>query len=321
MRSLKLFTLSILIAALGFAAKAQTPVELHITHMLNGSTFAFNTTAQNNLGNDFNVSRLEYYVSKISITHDGGSTTDIPDVYILANGSQDVVANLGSRNITNVESVSFYIGVDTPNNHADPSAQPNGHPLAPKFPSMHWGWTAGYRFVAMEGNSGTGLAQAYEIHALGDQNYFKVTVAVNPVTQGGKIIIPVNADYAAALRGIDVSSGVITHGDANEAATLLQNFRDYVFYPGHPVSVNNTQKSNVAVSIFPNPSTGNANIVLGTTDAADVQIVDVQGRIISTQHKAAGQNFVSINIAQAGLYFVKVTTADGTSNLQKLQVL
>lgn len=321
MRSLRLFTLSILVAVFGFAAKAQTPVELHITHMLSGNRFAFYTSASNNLGNNFNVTRIEYYISNISVTHDGGNVTNIKDLFILADGSQDVTADLGNLNVTNVESISFYIGVYGSVNHDDPSTFPSGHPLAPKLPSMHWGWAAGYRFIAMEGSSGTSLSHPYQVHALGDLNCVKTTVNVNPVAQGGKIIIPINADYTAALTNIDVSAGLIIHGETDEAAVMINNFQNRVFYPGHPVSVSNTQKTDVAVSIFPNPSTGNANIVLGTTDAADVQIVDVQGRIVSTQHKAAGQNFVSINIAQAGLYFVKVTTKDGASNVQKLQVL
>lgn len=320
MRSLKLFTLSILLVALGFTANAQTPVELHITHKLSGNAFAYNTSAQNNLGNDFNVSRLEYYISKISITHDGGMVTDVPNHYILADGGQDVMEALGSYNITNVESVSFHIGVDTPINHADPSLQPSGHPLAPKSPSMHWGWASGYRFVAMEGMAGPSLGQKYEIHALGDQNYFKVTVTVAGINQGGKIIIPVNADYSEALKDINVSSGVIMHGDANESLTLLQNFRDNVFFPGHPVSVANAQKAATQVSVFPNPSNGTVNINAGNA-AADIQVTDVQGRTVATQPKATGVSNITLKLNNAGLYFVKVTTADGTTSVQKLQVL
>lgn len=320
MRSLKLFTLSILLVALGFTVKAQTPVELHITHKLSGNPFAFNMATQNNLGNDFNVTRLEYYISKISITHDGGMVTDVPNHYILADGSQNVTDALGSYNITSVESVSFHIGVDTPINHEDPSLQASGHPLAPKSPSMHWGWQAGYRFVALEGNAGTSLAQVFQIHALGDQNYFKVTVNVAGINQGGKIIIPVNADYTQAIKDIDVSSGIFSHGDVDEAVTLLQNFRDNVFYAGHPVSVANAPKATAQVSVFPNPSNGTVNINAGNA-AADIQIIDVQGRTVATQHKASGVGNVTLKLNNAGLYFVKVTTAEGATSVQKLQVL
>lgn len=320
MRSLKLFSLSILLVALGFSVKAQTPVELHITHKLSGNAFAYNMAAQNNLGNEFNVTRLEYYISKISITHDGGMVTDVPDHYILVDGGQDVMEGLGSYNITNVESVSFYIGVDTPVNHDDPSLQPNGHPLAPKSPSMHWGWAAGYRFVAMEGKAGTSLAQTFQVHALGDQNYFKTTVTVAGINQGGKIIIPINADYTQAIKDIDVSSGVFTHGDNNEAVTLLLNFQNSVFFPGHPVSVANAQKAATQVSVFPNPSNGTVNINAGNA-AADIQVTDVQGRTVATQHKATDVSNITLKLNNAGLYFVKVTTADGTTSVQKLQVL
>src|SRR5690606_23624170 len=162
------YSLLLLLLAGCTDAFAQTPVELHISHMLGANGLAFGSTAHNDLGNDFNVSRLEYYISKIQIHHDGGMTTDVYDHYILADGGQDVTDDLGSFNITTVESISFHIGVDAPINNADPALQPPGHPLALKTPSMHWGWASGYRFVAMEGKSGSGLSQSYEIHALGN---------------------------------------------------------------------------------------------------------------------------------------------------------
>ena len=145
---------------------AQTPVELQIRHKLGSSDFAFSSATTNNLGNNFNVTRLEYYLSKISIKHDGGTVTNIPNHYILANGSTNVADALGSYPITSVEAITFYIGVDSPANNADPSLHPAGHPLEPKTPSMHWGWSTGYRFVAMEGMAGSSLGQAYEVHAL-----------------------------------------------------------------------------------------------------------------------------------------------------------
>lgn len=302
---------------------AQSPVELQISHKLNGSDFAYNKAAKNNIGNDFSVTRLEYYISNISITHDGGMVTPINNHYILVDASQNVMEDLGSYNITNVESISFYIGVDTPNNHADPSLQPNGHPLAPKSPSMHWGWTAGYRFVAMEGNCGAGLSQTFQIHALGDNNYLKTTINVSGTSQGGKIIIPIFADYALAIKDIDVSTGaVFTHGSTDEAAYLLGNFNVAVFYPGFPVSVGQTATKAVLVNVAPNPTTTGAFSInfAGMDEAAQIAIYDVQGRLVSVTNKEAKQQLVSAHVNQPGLYFVNVTTATGITHQEKVVV-
>ncbi|MCB9045222.1 MAG: T9SS type A sorting domain-containing protein [Chitinophagales bacterium] len=319
---MKNINILLLLLLAGFtSAFAQTQVELHITHKLSGGTFAFNNSTKNNLGNDFNVTRIEYYISKIQIKHDGGMTTDVANHYILANGSQDVTDALGSFNITNVEEISFYIGVDTPINHADPSLQSG--PLAPKSPSMHWGWASGYRFVAMEGKSGSGMNQTYEIHALGDQNYMKTSITTTGVMKGGKIIIALNADYTNALKGIDVSAGLIAHGDGADEVKLLNNFNTGVFSPGFPVSVNNVAAVGEEVSIYPNPSY-NHNVSFAFNNlqsTADVLITDIQGRTVQQLHVAAGTDVVNVQLQNSGLYFVKVLSADGSTINRKVHIL
>lgn len=302
------------------AAHAQTPVQLHINHQLSGSNFSFSQSAKNDLGNDFNVTRLEYYISKISIKHDGGMTTPVPNHYILANGGQAVVDDLGSFNITNVESISFHIGVDTPLNHADPSLQPSGHPLAPKSPSMHWGWTSGYRFVAMEGKSGASLNQTYEIHALGDQHYFETTVPATGVIKNGKLVIAIRADYTMAIKGINLSSGLIAHGDGVDEAKLLANFRDNVFSAGFPVSIANSNESKSVFSIYPNPSAnGHATMRFEqVVSKADIIVTDISGKTILATSKNESSSVVQLKLDKPGLYFVHTKFSDGHSAVNKL---
>lgn len=302
------------------AAIAQTPVQLQINHKLSGGNFSFSQASQNDLGNDFNVTRLEYYISKISIKHDGGMTTPVPNHYILANGGQAVIDDLGSFNITNVESISFHIGVDTPVNHADPSLQPSGHPLAPKSPSMHWGWTSGYRFVAMEGKSGSSLNQTYEIHALGDQHYFETTIPATGVMKSGKLVIALNADYTMAIKGINLSSGLIAHGDGTDEAKLLANFRDNVFSAGGTVSIANSNENKSSFSIYPNPSTnGQATMKFEQGSGnADIAVTDISGKTILVTNKTEGNSTVQLKLNKPGLYFVHTKFANGYSAVNKL---
>ena len=302
---------------------AQTPVEFHITHKLNGiNNFSYNQSSKNNLGNNFSVTRLEYYISKISITHDGGTVTDIPNHYILVDAAQNTADQLGSYNITNIESISFHIGVDTPANHSDPSARPNGHPLAPKAPSMHWGWTSGYRFVAFEGKSGPNLQQDLQVHSLFNQYYYKQTVSVGGVLKNGKLIIGLYADYAQALRDVNVSSGLFNHGDRNAAQDirLLENFRDHVFKPGTPVSASNINSKTETIDIYPNPSNGFVNISYSNTNAASISILDLRGKTVASFSKKANKQTVQLKLNNTGLYFVKTVFEDGQSDVQKLIV-
>src|SRR5690606_7713783 len=137
----------------GFVSRAQNDVELKIFHRLGAQDFQLNSTAENNLNNEFQVTRLEYYITRISVIHDGNQSTSIGDDTLALVDAADAISTtipLGNLTITSVEEIRFHIGVYAPTNNADPSLQPMGHPLAPQSPSMHWGWAAGYRFVAME---------------------------------------------------------------------------------------------------------------------------------------------------------------------------
>ena len=129
---------------------AQKTVRLKINHFLNNNTFVSGQMATNNLGSNFQVDRIQYYISEITLYHDN-TTTKLAGKHLLVNANTAVNDSLGVFNIISLDSISFGIGVDTAYNHLDPAYYFPGHPLAPQSPSMHWGWTAGYRFVVYEG--------------------------------------------------------------------------------------------------------------------------------------------------------------------------
>jgi hypothetical protein len=298
---------------IGLHANAQKNVLLKIEHKLNGGDFGFNQASVNNLNNSFNITRMEYYLSKIIIKHDGGKTTPATDVYALVNaGSTASTIDLGTYNISNIEGISFSVGVNTPDNNQDPALRPANHPLAPKTPSMHWGWTAGYRFVAMEGKAGNNLLTGYEIHALGNANYFATTVNKAATEVDGKLVLSIFADYALAIKDINVSQNLIVHGETDEAVTLLKNFRDFVFTATAPkVGVETNTAELASIHIWPNPSKGEVNI--GNTlqnNLNKIVITDGLGRTISEEINTS--TGFKTNIQKSGLYFIQLYTTDNT---------
>ena len=304
---------------------AQVPVELHINHKLGATNdFAFNEVASNNLGQSFKVTRLQYYISGISITHSGGAVRSVPGHYILANGGTPVVDALGTLNVSDVTAVSFYIGVDEANNHIDPSVRPAGHPLELQTPNMHWGWASGYRFAAIEGKSGAGVDQTFEVHSLGDQHYYKTTVPVTGVTVDGKLIIALNADYVNALRSIDISGGVVAHGSGTVEGRMLRNFRDFVFSAGSPitsVNIGDVDASSNTLNVYPNPVRGGlVYLSTGTNkQQATIHVSDIQGKTITTLH--TNQDGLAVLALQVkGLYLIKVMQANGVITVRKLLV-
>lgn len=318
----KTFTLFLMFGLVSMAW-AQSNVYLKINHKLGDDDFAFSTTASNNLGNDFELGRMEYYISEITLIHDGGMETPVTDKYLLVDGGTMVNEDLGSFSITSLEGVKFGIGVDAAHNHLDPASYPASHPLAPKAPSMHWGWSAGYRFVAMEGMAGSSLSQLFEIHALGDANYHYATVMTSGTTSGSDLIIELDADYTMAVKDIDISAGMVNHGESGSAATLLDNFRDYVFTETSPsVGVEDELCQDcVNFLVAPNPTSGTFRVILenGNVEPLTVSVTDLNGRLVrKSEHSHAGN--IELNLDNTGLYFITLSQEGSAPITRKLIV-
>jgi len=313
---MKKITLSIF-AFIAISASAQTAVYLNINHKLGLNNFAFNTQSSNNMNNPFSVDRMEYYLSNFILVHDAGTETAITDLHALVNGGNETQISLGSLNFTTIEGIKFSVGVDAAFNHLDPSTYPQTDPLAPKNPSMHWGWTSGYRFVAMEGSAGSALSTGFEIHALGDQNYFEVNVILLEGTaENGNMYLNIDADYTAAIKDIDVTSGVITHGDFGEAIDLLNNFQSEVFKATvqdttSPTGIANVLNSTPQINVFPNPSKGLVTIALEElSSASSVQVYDMVGALINTF--VIENSSPIIHIQENGSYYITLLNSEGT---------
>lgn len=299
-----LFT-TIILAGLAITTFAQTSVVLNLEHRINQTAFAFNDARSAPGGYEFDVSRLQYYISDIQLVHDGGQTTDVEDVWLLVNAGNDVDFDLGGHNVTTIEGINFYIGVGPDVNNADPSQWASNHPLAPQNPSMHWGWSSGYRFVAMEGGAGNNTAFDYEIHALGNNNYNQVQITTDAIDNGGTLEIVVYADYARALNGIDVSSGLILHATNGQAPTFLDNFADHVFFPASALGVEDVAFKG-SFDVFPNPTESNGQVSYSFEEDGDytVRVMNVQGKIISSDRLTAKNGFYTLPEVAAGQYTI-----------------
>ncbi len=314
-------SISILALIMCISVFGQKNVYLTVKHKLGDNSFAFNQAAKNDLGNNLSVTRIDYYMSKFVIIHDGGQTLNLPEsVIILAKGSNNVEENLGNYNVTNVEGITFSIGVPKSYNHTDPSLYGPLNPLSPQSPAMQWGWAAGYRFVAIEGKAGATLKTDYQMHGLGDPNYFSQTKMAAGIASGDDIYINLDADYTKALKGINVTSGPIDHGVNATDLTVLQNFRDYVFSVGAGLLNSNIAVSNESnISIYPNPSKGEVYIqdsnLKGTLSS--VAVIDFTGRALSN-YQLHNSLLNRITIPSSGVYFMVMRTNTGETISRKI---
>lgn len=322
MKKIILFVL--VLSTMSFRMNAQNNVILNINHKLGDTDFAMNQPAKNNMDHDFKVTRLEYYISEITLVHDGGNETLIDDVWVLANASTKTEVDLGEHDISSVEKIKLHVGVDPDHNHLDPSSYQGSHPLAPKSPSMHWGWTAGYRFVAYEGHGGANLNQLFQLHGLGDNNYFTTQVEIDVTAENNVVAINLDADYTRALEEISVNNGVIVHGDNLEAQQCLENFRDYVFSPSSITSstIDFSEVNNFG--LFPNPVVnGISTIKLDlneTENIYDLSITSVEGKQMQYQRTVSNGQTVDFSKYSVGMYFVNLVKEGQTIITQKVIV-
>jgi hypothetical protein len=280
---------------------AQTDIHLMINHEFNGVNLDYNEASDVG-GLNVSITRLQYYISEITITHDGGQTTDLEDVYVLANGLDQGDYFLGSWDITDVEQIQFSIGIDAAQNHLDPSVYPVGNPLALQSPSMHWGWASGYRFLVIEGWEGADLNSVYQIHALGDANFHSQSHSVTGVSQSGALTIYLEAEYANILTDINIAGGVIEHSEtASECLDALVNMRDSVFSAGSPIGVSEEELSNSLV-VYPNPASDILSIQ-SSVDVVGVKIFDTCGRLVYSELNSGP---INISRLQEGVYSVQL---------------
>lgn len=290
---------------------AQTNVSWRINHLLGSEAFVFGQTFPVDGTTDIEVARLEYYISDISLVHDGGQTSAVGQTFLIDAGQPQDLA-LGSYTFDQLEAIRFSIGVHPDENHLDPTAFPTDHPLYPQSPSMHWGWQAGYRFIAYEGTVNGNVG--FELHALGDENYFGQTVAIDQVLEeDGGVVVELYADYLAGLHDIKLGLGPISHGATDEAQDCIINFAERVFSSappaGNPVSISQPDLERVA-SIFPVPAVdGRTAISLRARGPFVLQIFDSSGKEVRRETIETSRH--EVYFEQSGTYLLQLIDESG----------
>lgn len=290
------------------ALLAQTnTVYLNFHHMMGTEPFVLNAAVRSLTGDYFiRPTSLRYYVTGISITHDGGQVTSVGTRVLLVELDGTKPYELGLFPISNPESITFYVGIDSARNHLDPALYPPTNPLSPQDPTMHWGWKAGYRFITYDGSAGidsTTIRKRYEMHALGDSNYRSITIPTTSTPSDGTLTIDVRADYAQLLNSIDVRNGLIWHGEDSVAVTVLRNVTDRVFSPFTTTSVRITPDPTLTLAPVP---ASDILYVYGMEEGGKAELIDMQGAVIFTVHTSE-TTVIDVHALPVGVYILRYT--------------
>lgn len=295
-----------------------SPVVLEIKYFVGDKPFVPSEYFTSNDGlQQIQLSRLEFYLSSVRVVANNGQEELLRESFVLANALGNTPTYVGSTELSNISSVKFGIGVPPIYNHLDPSTYPTGHPLGHQNPSMHWGWTAGYRFVAVEGlarENDAATPNHFEIHTVDDSLYRNAHTPAKTRMNGDTIVLTVKADIGRLLETIRVYTGIINHSAEGEAITVMDNMAQKVFSP-IPTSVAESKRIS-SIALWPNPVLNTCNVRSTTT--GQLQMIDITGSDVLTTTLQPGENTVNVSMLHTGMYLVVITTPDGRTAVEHL---
>jgi|TARA_B110000459_G_scaffold201770_1_gene253218 hypothetical protein len=129
-------------------------LELQFVPKFNNAIFSYETDSliQSTTQDTLIFTRSDFLLSNFKLTADDGSVIKFENTYAFVKGaSPDTIKLPLSIPSGNYVGISFDLGLDSAANHSDPSTWLPNHPLNPSLNNLHWGWTGGYVFAALEG--------------------------------------------------------------------------------------------------------------------------------------------------------------------------
>ncbi|MEZ4954584.1 MAG: MbnP family protein [Saprospiraceae bacterium] len=308
-------------------------VKFVFDHQVGGQPLTLGTTTFDLWNNKkVQLSRAEFYLSGITLIDENGVETELTDKHLLVKANQgEQTYNVGTWNVGSVKAAKVHVGVHPDFNHLDPTTYPAGHPLAMQNPSMHWGWTAGYFFMAIEGkvdNNGDGTVETtFQYHNLGDDLYFMAELDGLCTAENGTLTIPIKLEYANLFKDLDLSGNVIHHGSSAQNELMLKNSVDNNFMVMEGATASDEILANSdAIQIAPNPADHSAQLVYDfgkITDQIAVAVHGMAGQVVvpAQQLPSSGTYQVITSNLPAGIYQVVFSNENELIARKKLLVV
>lgn len=129
-------------------------LEVRFTPLFNNTKLSYEVEPlyQNNTGDTLIYSRSDFIFSNFKLIAEDSSIINFENTYAFIKGAEpDTFVLPLSIPSGHYVGLTFDLGLDSAINHSDPSSWWPSHPLNPTLNNLHWGWTGGYVFAALEG--------------------------------------------------------------------------------------------------------------------------------------------------------------------------
>lgn len=301
-----LFTLSLLLIV-PLVSFGQKGVFLNLNPVFLGVPLELGTTYTHPSDQSFSIDYLNYYVSDVIITHDGGQEmTAMPSVFLAT--MENYTLFLGNYDVQNVEHIEFTLGVPARFNTQDGadaidiSSYPSDHPLSFQDPGMYWGWAFGYMHVVTAG------MPFFELHNVGPQLAKQVSLDVIPTeTSSSQIDIELFCNVDRWFNSIEFSTMLLSHGAGPENVQMMSNLlTDEVF----SVSAQAIIPEYINAQSFVYHNAQGLNVANIPSQAKFLNVTDQLGRLLQSQ-PISGASLLSLDIEQKGVVFVSLFNQEG----------
>lgn len=307
--------LSLLIIGAGLSSFAQDNLYISFKPKCGGNDFSTGTVVQDLNGVSMKVDDFNYYISNIHVIYDGGQDLDLSDTVLLVKSDAHTFL-LDQVDVPNVEQVNFSVGVPQDLNHADISLYPENHFLSWQSPSMHWGWTSGYKLLLVDGmgdQSGDGTPETiFQIHNLGDLNFKNVQLPTSATYGNGQTDITVFCHLDEWLFGANPATVGVQHGEIGINAATMDNVDDRAVFTS-PANASISEIGDVGALYFKNDVNSMTVSWKDMTSIASYRMIDVTGKtILNGNTSSINESVLVENISKGTFIF---TTYDNNGNV------
>lgn len=168
------------------------------------------------------VTRLDLLLSELRLQRADGRWTDPGDWHGFFRAEQPLRRQPApSVPPGDYVALRVTVGVQPAANHADPNRLRPDDPLHPVVNGLHWGWTGGYIFMALEGHWVYDAADptrtgGFSYHLAGDAHRVTVTLPARLRVRPGSVL-RLQLDATRLLAGVDIArDGDATHSRARD---------------------------------------------------------------------------------------------------------
>ncbi len=170
------------------------------------------------------VTRLDMLLSGLALRRADGKWLESVDWFAFVSATKEGASFTAEGTDTppgDYTGIRFRIGVEESVNKADPHSFPPGHALNPQINGLHWGWSGGYIFTALEGHfQNEEREDGFSYHVANAPQLMTVELPVN-FHGGSPLTLRLDFDLVRALEGIDFAKdGTSTHSREGDSLAV-----------------------------------------------------------------------------------------------------